>query len=90
MATSKIQASEYRYKYITGAITSNSSGLLNLTSELGVPITAKGVIICSLESNLKCSTPILWNSYYYAVLNDYNSATPKSNTSIQVGVGWYE
>ena len=71
-----------------GNVTSNSSGMVNISADLGVPITARCVIAESLTNNIKVSTPIFWNGSFFVVVNDYNSGSPKANASLSLQVAW--
>ena len=71
-------------------VTSNDSGLINLTS-LGInPSNAFGITLICTTSNYKFSNPILWsNGDYYTVLTAWNNATPVVRKQVRMIVTWY-
>lgn len=72
------------------AVTSNSSGLINLTDHGVDPDNAAGITVSCSTSNYKLSNPVLWSNYnYYTVLTPWNSATPAANKAIRMVITWY-
>ena len=71
-------------------VSSNSSGLINLTDQGVNSSNAYGVSLACTTSNYKLSNPILWsNGNYYTVLTAWNSASPAVNTSVRIILTWF-
>ena len=79
------------YKFYTGTVASNSSGLINLTALGAHSSNCSGLQAVCTTSNYVCSNPILWsNGDYYVTLYPWNGATPQANKSISIIVSWFE
>ena len=75
---------------VNRTVTSNSSGLINLT-DLGIlSSNASGITVVCTTSNYRVSNPILWsNSNYYVTLFNWNNATVVANKQVGIIVTWF-
>ena len=78
-------------KYYVGSVTSNGSGLINLTDLGANSSNCSGLQVVCTTTNYVCSNPVLWsNGSYYTVLYPWNGATPQTNKTVNVIVTWFE
>lgn len=75
---------------VVQSVTSNSSGLINITS-LGVNSNnSYGMQAVCTTSNYRFSNPILWsNGTYYVTLFAWNGSTPIANTQVGMILTWF-
>ena len=80
-----------KMKLVVRTVTSNSSGLINLT-DLGASSSNCSVLtVMCTTSNYRVSTPILWSNYnYYVTLFNWNNATPVANKQVSIIATWFE
>lgn len=72
------------------SVTSNSSGLINLSDHGVNTSNSYGVSLICTTSNYRLSNPILWsNGNYYTVLTAWNNVTPVANTRIGMIITWF-
>ena len=80
----------YIYQWKSANVTSNSSGLINLTNAFGITTSnASGIVANCTTPNYKVSGITIWNSYWYGILSPFNSASPSANTTVNLIVSWF-
>ena len=85
-----VNSPNLKYEWKSGSVTSNSSGLINLSSAFGISTSnASGITVSCSTPNYKISGITAWNGYYYGILSPYNSASVSANTTVSVVVAWH-
>ena len=80
----------YLHMY-AGKLTSNSSGLINLSDKGMSSSNCNGISLMCTTSNYSFSNAILWsNSMYYTVLTAWTSATPVSDKTVNGIITWFQ
>ena len=83
-------SSGLKMEMVNRSVTSNSSGLINI-SDLGVDMNnASGIQVACTTSNYRVSNPILWsNNNYYVTLFGWNNATAVANKQVSIILTWF-
>lgn len=82
--------SALKMEMVNQSVTSNASGLINI-SNLGVDMNnASGIQVVCTTSNYRVSNPILWsNNDYYVTLFNWNNATTVANKQVGIILTWF-
>lgn len=80
-----------KMKMVARTVTSNSSGLINISDFGASSSNCSGLQVMCTTSNYRVSNPILWSNFnYYVTLFNWNNATPVTNKSVSLIVTWFE
>ena len=80
-----------KMKMVTRTVTSNSSGLINITDLGASSSNCSGLQVMCTTSNYRVSNPILWNNFnYYVALYAWNSAAVQANKTVSLIATWFE
>ena len=83
-------AQGYIFQWKSGNVTSNPSGLINLSSAFGIDYNnAAGITVNCVTSNYKVSGVTAWNGAWYGILSQFNSAAVVPNTTVNLIVSWF-
>lgn len=83
-------AQGYIFQWKSGNVTSNPSGLINLSSAFGIDYNnAAGITVNCVTSNYKVSGVTAWNGAWYGILSQFNSAAVVPNTTVNLVVSWF-
>ena len=83
-------AQGYIFQWKSGNVTSNPSGLINLSSAFGIDYNnAAGIVVNCVTSAYKVSGVTAWDGAWYGILSSYNSAAVVPNKTVNLVVSWF-
>lgn len=85
-----VNSPNLKFEWKSGSVTSNSSGLINLSTAFEISTNnAVGITVNCATAGYKVSGITAWNGYWYGILSPYNSASVSPNTTVRLIASWY-
>ena len=82
---------EMKLYMVARTVSSNSSGLINITDLGANSSNCSGLQVMCTTSNYRVSNPILWSNFnYYVTLFNWNNSTVVANKSVNIIVTWFQ